>query len=123
MPTDLRRTIQIFVVIMWILILSVCAAWYVTILPYMLANKSTSEWVFQWLLSHWMGLNLYFNYFMASFIDAGTPARIAVDPERIIPELYCYKCRQYKPERAHHCQVCKRCVMRMDHHCRLPSPI
>ncbi|KAG7017285.1 putative protein S-acyltransferase 16, partial [Cucurbita argyrosperma subsp. argyrosperma] len=30
---------------------------------------------------------------------------------------YCQKCCQYKPPRAHHCRVCKRCILRMDHHC------
>lgn len=26
---------------------------------------------------------------------------------------YCQKCCHYKPPRAHHCRVCKRCVLRM----------
>ncbi|KAK3016408.1 hypothetical protein RJ639_007055, partial [Escallonia herrerae] len=37
---------------------------------------------------------------------------------------YCQKCSHYKPPRAHHCRVCRRCVLRMllalelkDHHC------
>ncbi|XP_020249131.1 probable protein S-acyltransferase 16 [Asparagus officinalis] len=30
---------------------------------------------------------------------------------------YCQKFSHYKPPRAHHCRVCKRCVLRMDHHC------
>lgn len=30
---------------------------------------------------------------------------------------YCNKCACYKPPRAHHCRVCERCVLRMDHHC------
>ena len=30
---------------------------------------------------------------------------------------YCTKCRIFKPDRAHHCSSCKRCVLLMDHHC------
>ncbi|XP_072839972.2 palmitoyltransferase ZDHHC3 isoform X1 [Pogona vitticeps] len=29
----------------------------------------------------------------------------------------CNRCETYRPPRAHHCQVCHRCVRRMDHHC------
>ncbi|XP_060706282.1 palmitoyltransferase ZDHHC3 isoform X2 [Hemiscyllium ocellatum] len=29
----------------------------------------------------------------------------------------CPKCCSIKPERAHHCSVCKRCIRKMDHHC------
>lgn len=29
----------------------------------------------------------------------------------------CRKCEGPKPERTHHCSVCKRCVLMMDHHC------
>ncbi|KAL1360214.1 hypothetical protein AAHE18_04G161700 [Arachis hypogaea] len=30
---------------------------------------------------------------------------------------YCRKCSQPKPARCHHCSVCGRCVLKMDHHC------
>ena len=30
---------------------------------------------------------------------------------------YCKKCRTVKPDRAHHCSTCGRCVLKMDHHC------
>jgi len=30
---------------------------------------------------------------------------------------FCRKCRVYKPDRAHHCSDCNRCVLKMDHHC------
>ncbi|XP_053282003.1 palmitoyltransferase ZDHHC7 [Pleuronectes platessa] len=29
----------------------------------------------------------------------------------------CPKCCSIKPERAHHCSICKRCIRKMDHHC------
>lgn len=29
----------------------------------------------------------------------------------------CKKCLSVKPERTHHCSVCNRCILKMDHHC------
>ncbi|XP_003703773.1 DNZDHHC/NEW1 zinc finger protein 11 isoform X1 [Megachile rotundata] len=29
----------------------------------------------------------------------------------------CTGCETYRPPKAHHCRICKRCVRRMDHHC------
>ena len=31
--------------------------------------------------------------------------------------LYCNKCKIFRPFRAHHCKICNRCVLKMDHHC------
>ncbi|PAA65694.1 hypothetical protein BOX15_Mlig033818g1 [Macrostomum lignano] len=35
--------------------------------------------------------------------------------ERVV--YRCPRCSCIKPERAHHCSICRRCVRRMDHHC------
>jgi len=29
----------------------------------------------------------------------------------------CLKCDTYKPVRTHHCSICQRCIIKMDHHC------
>ena len=29
----------------------------------------------------------------------------------------CYECLSYKPNRSHHCDICKKCVYVWDHHC------
>ncbi|CAD2088948.1 palmitoyltransferase DHHC7, putative [Plasmodium vinckei lentum] len=30
---------------------------------------------------------------------------------------FCKWCCKYKPDRAHHCRICKTCILKMDHHC------
>ncbi|KAF3449169.1 hypothetical protein FNV43_RR09897 [Rhamnella rubrinervis] len=70
-----------------------------------------------------------FNYTISVLMDPGrVPATYMPDiedSENPVHEIkrkggdlrYCQKCAHYKPPRAHHCRVCKRCVLRMDHHC------
>jgi len=37
--------------------------------------------------------------------------------KNINPDLYCKKCLLARPERAHHCKICEKCILKMDHHC------
>jgi DHHC palmitoyltransferase len=30
---------------------------------------------------------------------------------------FCQKCSYAKPDRTHHCSICRRCILKMDHHC------
>jgi hypothetical protein len=32
-------------------------------------------------------------------------------------KLFCKHCNNKRPERAHHCKICRKCVLKMDHHC------
>ncbi|PPD72253.1 hypothetical protein GOBAR_DD30853 [Gossypium barbadense] len=46
-------------------------------------------------------------------LDPKQSAMVAVSQEI----RFCHKCKQFKPPRAHHCSVCRRCILKMDHHC------
>lgn len=53
-------------------------------------------------------------------VPQGTATREAVDSLGLRENQVVYKCPKcccIKPERAHHCSVCNRCVRKMDHHC------
>ncbi|KAK4488698.1 hypothetical protein RD792_004475 [Penstemon davidsonii] len=80
---------------------------------------------------------LTWSYFMVVFRDPGSvPANwkmlsdqnVEEDNSTAIPSSsedterrpaigYCNRCQNGKPPRCHHCSVCKRCVLKMDHHC------
>jgi ribosomal protein L40E len=74
--------------------------------------------------------NIYYNYIYAVMTNPGTPdqdlysisdtepsssaSSIPSTSERL---KQCKKCNVIKPPRAHHCSMCERCTLRMDHHC------
>mmetsp|Transcript_5740 Transcript_5740/g.8026 ORF Transcript_5740/g.8026 Transcript_5740/m.8026 type:complete len:320 (-) Transcript_5740:42-1001(-) len=91
--------------------------------------------------------NIVFNYFMVVFTNPGHATKEQEDymnqldrqlqeeaqkkynfgivvednPTYFVPRSsvfrWCKKCNLPKPPRAHHCAVCKQCVLRLDHHC------
>ncbi|KAL1548694.1 putative protein S-acyltransferase 14 [Salvia divinorum] len=87
-------------------------------------------------LFHSLLVMLLWSYFSVVFTDPGTVPpnwRSVADEERgdndpltaseFPPDTengrvrFCRKCNQLKPPRCHHCSVCGRCVLKMDHHC------
>lgn len=48
-------------------------------------------------------------------VDNPEAQSLVVPPQKI--KRLCRRCKAYKPARAHHCSVCRRCVIKMDHHC------
>ncbi|KAF2239040.1 zf-DHHC-domain-containing protein [Viridothelium virens] len=84
-----------------------------------------------------LGVILYvllnWSYSVAVFTDAGSPmntqdgySHLPTDDEQAYTSFtvkstgdirFCKKCQVKKPDRAHHCSTCRRCVLKMDHHC------
>ena len=52
-------------------------------------------------------------------LNNATPENIEKETKYPGQIIYrCPRCLSIKPLRAHHCSVCKRCVRKMDHHCK-----
>ncbi|KAI8099607.1 zf-DHHC-domain-containing protein [Halteromyces radiatus] len=75
-------------------------------------------------------LVLSYYYYLAIVTDPGKvpegwepPYSLIQRPEEVQSSKgetgprFCRSCDAYKPPRAHHCRVCRRCVLKMDHHC------
>ncbi|KAG7313572.1 hypothetical protein JYU34_000723 [Plutella xylostella] len=66
------------------------------------------------IVGHWLLLNIVFHYYMGVATSPGHPPNGLTVMEAA---SICKKCIQPKPPRTHHCSVCDRCVLVMDHHC------
>lgn len=62
------------------------------------------------LVAVFLVFNICFNYSMCVLRGPGNPPEIPAFPK-------CNKCLGTKPPRAHHCSICEKCVLKMDHHC------
>mmetsp|Transcript_24844 Transcript_24844/g.78259 ORF Transcript_24844/g.78259 Transcript_24844/m.78259 type:complete len:356 (+) Transcript_24844:102-1169(+) len=46
-----------------------------------------------------------------------TMAHLVKEKKKTGDRRHCKWCGKYKPDRCHHCRVCKTCILKMDHHC------
>lgn len=65
------------------------------------------------LIGLFMMYSIIYHYSMAAFSSPGRPEH---EPEGDWMRQ-CKKCSLAKPPRTHHCSVCKKCTLKMDHHC------
>ncbi|CAH8523559.1 unnamed protein product [Dicrocoelium dendriticum] len=68
------------------------------------------------ICSHWFLILVFFHYFYAILLHAGTVPNVLY-PEMSPRFSICARCDYPRPPRAHHCNVCGQCVLKMDHHC------
>eukprot|EP00961_Rhodomonas_salina_P239743 3238611-Rhodomonas_salina.2 len=88
----------------------------------MIGFRGINPWTLEWCIHVSLCWLLFFIvqclYCWTLFSDPGfvpIPPDGAEAPEE--KTKFCKKCKVIKPPRAHHCSVCGRCVLRMDHHC------
>lgn len=77
------------------------------------------------LLFHILLILLTWSYFMVVLNDPGSVPPNWTPHQDNLPDSdleaaatgYCARCLNGKPPRCHHCSICQRCVLKMDHHC------
>jgi hypothetical protein len=101
-------------------------------------EAQTRAWVLLGLYT-WFTLNLSISFYRACTIDPGkvpkkqpwllgdeeyeTNPQVAKHEQSLAEKRKdgyarkCLKCYRRKPDRCHHCRLCERCVLKMDHHC------
>ena len=105
----------IFVIIVTILTSSVVICWYAYLRPVILTYSW--EWIiFHFTYGHYLLISILFHYYMGVFTSAGVPPQKAAISS-ISGAVVCKKCIQAKPPRTHHCSICDKCFLKMDHHC------
>eukprot|EP00042_Codosiga_hollandica_P032324 m.205378 g.205378 ORF g.205378 m.205378 type:complete len:217 (-) comp53876_c0_seq48:2247-2897(-) len=115
-----RAAGPVFSAISWLLVIAACVSWYLTALPFIIQDQGWSITWIHLLFSHWIGLNIFWNLLQVTITPPGYAVKPA--PERPTgspqdPYRFCKKCCLVKPERAHHCSTCQKCVLKLDHHC------
>ncbi|XP_007456273.1 PREDICTED: probable palmitoyltransferase ZDHHC16 isoform X6 [Lipotes vexillifer] len=110
----------VFVVLVIVLTSSIVAIAYLCILPLILQTYSVPRLCWHFFYSHWNLILIVFHYYQAITTPPGYPPPGRND---ITAVSICKKCINPKPARTHHCSICNRCVLKMDHHCRLVPPV
>lgn len=133
--TSIAQCSNLLVIIALFLISAIGFLGFYLILP-LIADYYTLWFYFNIVFGTFLLYSIAFNYIYASLTKPITPTQslnqsscysisssadiennnssaIVDDRESCI----CKKCNSVKPPRCHHCSICKKCVLKMDHHC------
>ena len=101
----------LLVLLAYTLICSIALSGFCITLPFVAPNKLSFWYLFNYTLGIIIVVNLLFNYSMAVLSSPGHPS---LEHVQHLPEYrQCKKCDLPKPERAHHCSICKKCVLKV----------
>ncbi|XP_036395147.1 palmitoyltransferase ZDHHC3-A isoform X1 [Megalops cyprinoides] len=109
-------------VITWLLVFY---AEFVVVFVMLLPSKSLAYSLVNGTLFNGLAFLALASHFRAMCTDPGAVPKgnatkefiesLQLKPGQVVYK--CPKCCSIKPDRAHHCSVCKRCIRKMDHHC------
>ncbi|XP_053287640.1 palmitoyltransferase ZDHHC3-A isoform X1 [Pleuronectes platessa] len=109
-------------VITWLLVLY---AEFVVLFVMLLPSKSLTYCIMNGTLFNTLAFLALSSHLRAMCTDPGAVPKgnatkeyiesLQLKPGQVVYK--CPKCSSIKPDRAHHCSVCKRCIRKMDHHC------
>ncbi|XXH00531.1 hypothetical protein Hte_006879 [Hypoxylon texense] len=93
--------------------------------PTWIGTKSSIGGVVFYLLLNWSYTTAVFTDPGSTTSSTGYSSLPTVNPPRATSftvksngeSRFCKKCQARKPDRCHHCSTCRRCVLKMDHHC------
>ncbi|CAL8101995.1 unnamed protein product [Orchesella dallaii] len=105
---------KLFVAAVVILVTSVVIIAHVLGIPFWTA-KSPELTCLLAIFGYWILVNLTFNFYQVATVSPGLPT-----DQKLLAGCtvtVCKKCINPKPPRTHHCSICNRCYLNMDHHC------
>ena len=116
----LRQIVEkLCVIITVILVYENALVFYQHLFPYWWSHGYYQRFFFHLIVGHWLLIGTAMHYYLATTTSPGFVADLKkeLSAEEQLSYTVCSKCAVIKPPRAHHCKVCRKCVMRYDHHC------
>lgn len=104
---------KMFVLLVWVLLFNMLYVSFTTVMSEIYKQENLVIFLINLVFGVWLAVNTFFHYAMGWLTNPGVPPITKF--ENVV--TICKKCIAPKPARTHHCSICRRCVLKMDHHC------